>query len=69
MRGKYQQIKNSVSKGMQVNVKWDLSENEPQGQSDKNTGYIKTICGGNIIKGSWCTFESIGFIGGFNDLH
>lgn len=54
---------------MQVNVKWDLSENEPQGQSDKKIGYIKTICGGNIIKGSWCTFESISFIGGFNDLH
>ena len=29
-------------------MKWDLSEK--QGQSDKNIGHIKKVCGGNVIK-------------------
>ena len=37
-------------------MKWDLSEK--QGQSDKNIGHIKKVCGGNVIKKRWCTFES-----------
>ena len=40
-----QAIKNIVSKNLLVNMKWDVSENEQQGQFDRNIGYRKTKFG------------------------